>query len=77
MDKSIQSVKDRKTSIWQLQETENITIKTNKLTSKKVGSIVFKEIYAKANIKVPKTKLKTYKKLLKAKGVRSKAKIKK
>ena len=59
------------------KKLKNITIKTNKLTSKKVGSNAFKGIYAKANIKVPKTKLKTYKKLLKAKGVSSKAKIKK
>lgn len=54
-----------------------ITIKTKRLTSKKVGNNAFKGIYGKATIKVPKEKLKTYKKLLKAKGVSSKAKIKK
>ncbi|MCM1161741.1 MAG: alpha-amylase family glycosyl hydrolase [Roseburia sp.] len=59
------------------KKLKKITIKTTKLTSKKVGSKAFKGIAAKATIKVPKNKLSTYKKLLKAKGVGSKAKIKK
>ena len=59
------------------KKLKNITIKTKKLTSKKVGSNAFKGIYGKATIKVPKEKFKVYKKLLKAKGVSSKAKIKK
>lgn len=54
----------------------NITIKTTKLTSKKVGSQAFKGINAKATIKVPKKKLASYKKILKAKGVGKKVKIK-
>ena len=59
------------------KKLKKITIKTTKLTSKKVGSQAFKGIAAKASIKVPKKKLASYKKLLKAKGVGSKAKIKK
>ena len=56
---------------------KSITIKTTKLTKKSVGSNAFKGINSKATIKVPKKKLKSYKSLLKAKGVSSKAKIKK
>ncbi len=59
------------------KKLKKITIKTTKLTSKKVGSQAFKGIAAKASIKVPKKKLAAYKKLLKARGVSSKAKIKK
>ena len=55
---------------------KNITIKTTKLTSKKIGTRAFKNIYYKATIKVPKSKLKSYKKILKSKGVSSKVKIK-
>ena len=59
------------------KKLKSITIKTTKLTSKKVGKQAFKGIYAKATIKVPKSKRKAYKKMLKSKGVGSKAKIKK
>ena len=59
------------------KKLKTITIKTTKLNSKNVGSKAFKGIYAKATIKVPKSKLKSYKKLLKARGVGKKAKIKK
>lgn len=56
---------------------KSITIKTSKLTTKKVGSKAFKGIHSKATIKVPKNKLKSYKSLLKKKGVGKKVKIKK
>ena len=59
------------------KKLKNITIKTKKLKSSNVGKHAFKGIYSKATIKVPKSKLKTYKKLLKSKGVSSKTKIKK
>ena len=57
------------------KKLKTITIKTTMLTSKNVGSSAFKGIYAKATIKVPKSKLTSYKKILKAKGVSSKANI--
>ena len=44
---------------------------------KKVGAKVFKGIYKKAVIKVPKAKLKAYTKLLKKKGQAKTVKIKK
>jgi M6 family metalloprotease-like protein len=56
---------------------KTITIKSKKLTSKNVGSKSFKGIHSKATIKVPKSKVNSYKKMLKSKGVGSKAKIKK
>lgn len=55
---------------------KKITIKTTKLTTKNVGSKAFKEIPAKAVIKVPKGKLKAYKKLLKNKGISSQVTVK-
>ncbi|MGN0155429.1 MAG: leucine-rich repeat domain-containing protein [Lachnospiraceae bacterium] len=66
-----------KQAFYGCKKLKSITIKTTKLTSKNVGSSAFKGIYAKATIKVPKSKLTSYKTLLKAKGVSSKAKIKK
>lgn len=59
------------------KKLKKITIKTTKLTSKKVGSKAFEGIAAKATIKVPKKKLTSYKKILRARGVGSKATIKK
>lgn len=55
---------------------KTITIKTTKLTTSKVGSQAFKGIAKKASIKVPKKKVKAYKKMLLKKGVGKKAKIK-
>ena len=56
---------------------KTITINTKKLTSKNVGSKAFKGINAKATIKTPSSKLASYKKILKSKGVSSTATIKK
>ena len=53
-----------------------ITIKSSKLTAKSVGSKAFKGIYKKPTIKVPKKKKKVYKRILIAKGMPKKAKIK-
>lgn len=65
-----------KQAFYGCKKLKSITIKTTKLTSKNVGNNAFKGIYAKATIKVPKRKFKSYKKLLKARGVGKKAKIK-
>lgn len=66
-----------KKAFYGCKKLKTITIKTTKLTGKRVGSKAFKGIYAKATIKVPKSKLTSYKKLLKARGIGKKAKIKK
>ena len=51
---------------------KSITIKTTKLTAKSVKAKAFAKINAKARIKVPKSKLKEYKKLLAKKGLNGK-----
>lgn len=66
-----------KQAFYGCKKLKSIVIKTSKLTTKKVGSNAFKGIYKKATVKVPKKKLKAYKKLLKKKGIPSKTKIKK
>lgn len=59
------------------KKLKSITVKTTKLTSERVGSKAFKGVYSKAVIKVPKSKLTAYKKLLEERGISSKAEIKK
>ncbi|MBQ8198875.1 MAG: leucine-rich repeat protein, partial [Lachnospiraceae bacterium] len=59
------------------KKLKNITIKTTKLKTKKVGANAFKNIKSNATIKVPKKKVKAYKSMLKKKGVSTKAKIRK
>lgn len=56
------------------KQLKKITIKGTKLKS--VGAKAFKSINKKASIKVPKSKLKAYRKLLKGKGQPSSVKIK-
>lgn len=51
---------------------KTIKIKTTKLTKKNVGKNAFSGIHKKAKATVPKTKLKTYKKMLKARGMKKK-----
>ena len=64
-----------KQAFYQCKNLRSITIKTTKLTKKRVGSNAFKGIHAKAKIKVPKKKLALYKKVLRSRGVGKKAKI--
>ena len=51
---------------------KNVNIKTVKLTKKTVGANAFKGIHDKAKVKVPKSKLKDYKTILKARGIKGK-----
>ena len=55
------------------KKLKKITIKSNKL--KKIGKQAFKGINAKAKFKVPKKKLKKYKKMIKKAGAPKKAKV--
>ena len=57
--------------------SNKITIKTKKLTKKTVAKKTFKSIRKKTVIKVPKSKYKAYKKVLRARGLNKKVKIKK
>lgn len=58
-----------------------LTVKTTKLTAKKVGKQAFTKMgssnYKKVTVKVPKKKLKTYKKMFVKCGLSKKAKVKK
>ncbi|MBO4862977.1 MAG: cellulase family glycosylhydrolase [Eubacterium sp.] len=53
------------------KKLKTITVKTDKLTTKNVGAGAFKGIKKKATFKVPKAKVKAYKKLFKKKGAKS------
>lgn len=66
-----------KQTFYGCKNLKKIIIKTKYLTKKNVGAKAFKGINAKATIKVPKKQLKSYKKMLKTKGVGKKVKIKK
>ena len=59
------------------KKLKTIIIKSKKLTSKTVSKKAFKGLTKATTIKVPKKKLKAYKKLFKSKGLSSKVKIKK
>ncbi len=64
-----------KQAFYGCKKLARITIKTKKLTVKSVGNNAFGNLYAKTAVKVPKNKLKEYKKLLKGKGLGAKSKI--
>ncbi len=65
-----------KQAFYKCKKMKSVTIKTAKLTSKKIGYQAFKGLPSKVVVKVPKGKLNTYKKILIAKGLSKKAKIK-
>lgn len=60
-------------SFYNCKKLKKLTIRSTKL--KKVGKNALQKIHAKASIKVPKSKLKTYKKKLKGKGQKKTVKI--
>ncbi|WP_026526327.1 leucine-rich repeat protein [Butyrivibrio sp. VCD2006] len=70
-----------KKAFYNAEKLKKITIKSTSLTSKTVGSKAFKNAgknnFKKLKVKVPKKQLKAYKKLLKKKGLSSKAKVSK
>ena len=55
---------------------KTLTIKSSKLTAKKIGSKAFSKTPKKMTVKVPKKKFKAYKKMLIKRGVNKKAKFK-
>lgn len=65
-----------KSTFYGCKKLKSITIKSKKLSDKNVGSKAFKGIYAKATVKVPKSKLSAYKKMLRKKGIGAKVKVK-
>ena len=69
-------VKIGKAAFYKCKNLKKVTIKSTKLTTKSVGAKAFKGIYKKAQFKVPKKLLKTYKKMLIKKGANKKSKFK-
>ena len=65
-----------KNAFYGCKNLKNIVINTTKLKKTSVGAKAFKGTPAKAVVKVPKGKLKTYKKILQAKGLNKKATVK-
>ena len=61
-----------KNAFYGCKNLKKITVKTTKLTKKSIGKNAFAKMNAKAKVKVPKKKLKVYKKILKARGVKGK-----
>ncbi|MCI9447562.1 MAG: leucine-rich repeat protein [Lachnospiraceae bacterium] len=57
-----------KQAFYGCKKLRSVTVKTTKLTKSSVGSNAFKGIHAKAAIKVPKSKVKTYQTIFKARG---------
>ena len=66
-----------KRAFYKCKKLKNIVIKTRTLTKSSIGSQAFKGTPKNATVKVPKTKYKSYKKILVSKGINKKAKIKK
>ncbi len=58
-----------KYAFYNCRKVKTLTIKTTSLTSKKVGKNAFKGVPKKAKLKLPGKKAKTYKKLLKNRGL--------
>lgn len=74
---SVTSIKSK--AFYNCKNLTSVKIKTKKLTAKKVGSKAFKYAgksnYKKLKVKVPSTKVKAYKTILRKKGLSTKAKV--
>ena len=66
-----------KQAFYNCKKLRTITIKTDKLSSKTIGTKTFAGTYKKTIVKVSGNQMKAYKKLLKSKGINSKAVYKK
>lgn len=66
-----------KQAFYGCRKMKTLTIKTTKLKNSTVGKQAFKKTYAKMKIKAPKSKCKSYKTILRKKGLSKKATIKK
>lgn len=65
-----------KKAFYDCKNLKKITIKTKKLTESSIGTDAFKKTSKKMTVKVPASKVKKYKKVLKTKGISKKAQIK-
>ena len=62
-----------KQAFYNCKKLRSVTIKTSALSGKTIGSKAFAGTYKKPTVKVPAKQMKAYKKLLKARGMSSKA----
>ncbi|MDO5146951.1 MAG: leucine-rich repeat protein [Eubacteriales bacterium] len=65
-----------KNAFLKCKNLKQVVIKTKKLKAKSVGVNAFKNISPKAVVKVPKGKARVYKKILRARGLSKRAKVK-
>ncbi|MBO4862945.1 MAG: leucine-rich repeat protein [Eubacterium sp.] len=65
-----------KNAFYGCKKLKTISIKTKLLTSKSVGTKAFSKISKKPTVKIPKSKIKAYKKWIYKKGLSKKARIK-
>ena len=65
-------VKIGKEAFYGCTKLRSITVKTKKLKKNKVGKDAFKKIHKKAVAKVPANKLKSYRTIFKARGMKGK-----
>ena len=72
---AVKRIGDR--AFYNCKSLKNIMIASTKLSSKRVGSEAFKGISRKSTVKVSPKKMKSYRKLLKAKGLPKTAKVSK
>lgn len=63
-------------AFWGCKNLKTIKISSKKLTMKNVGSQAFKKVSATATIQVPKSKMKSYKKIFRKRGLGNKTKFK-
>ncbi len=62
-------------AFYHCKKLRKITVKTSKLRLKKIGKNAFKGIYKKAKFKVPKKKIRPYKKIFRKRGAGKKIKV--
>ncbi len=75
IDKNIRKI--GKNTFYGCKNLKKIVIRSKNLTKKSIGKNAFKGIHSKAVVKVPKSKVKSYKTLFKSKGMGKKVKVKK
>lgn len=66
-----------KQAFYNCKKLKSIVVNTVALTDQNIGAKAFSGTYAKPTVKVPARQLKAYQKLLRSKGMSSKAKYKK
>lgn len=64
-----------KSAFYACKNMKTLTVQSTKLKDSAIGSSAFKKTYSKMQVKVPKSKVTTYKKVFQKKGLSKKAKV--